>query len=462
MPSSSTVTSSPPATSRIPRPSGPTLAVTAPSVCSLIRSMTSWIVLALAISTVFGSRSPSIELPEPPPAPVKIPRSSAVSASNGPAPITSRSPPPPTASTIENPSPSASMDMTTWPSPSSSSSVALTRERSSWTLVTASDSTSPSSSRIWPRVMSTCVPSVVTIEKSGCPVVSLMRMPSPSFRSASRVSPSIEASCRPRSIAWITPPSPPTRMRKSTTLSRISTPLSSLSVDSRESSSSRLITSPVTTSDATFATMPRSLAVEVPPTSWIERLPLPPEPSSMTMRSPDRDALTPMPVSSLIASMTSVIEDASDRSTIAAFPERSSIRIEPRSTPAPPFRSSRSTSRPSRPFPHSKDIESSPSGSSVLLVNPPDMTWLVETSCFTRNAYWPGIALLPAVANSTPSSLDVALVDRKMSSTRKVDDADLKASSRAFTSSNAALDALSPPIRWKMGVFACASSERSC
>ena len=74
------------------------------------------------------------------------------------------------------------------------------------------------------------------------------------------------------------------------------------------------------------------------------------------------------------AMTTSVIDDASERSTIAALPDRSSTRIEPRSTPAPPLRSSSSTSRPSRPFPHSNDIESSPSGSSVLLVNPPDIT----------------------------------------------------------------------------------------
>jgi hypothetical protein len=98
----------------------------------------------------------------------------------------------------------------------------------------------------------------------------------------------------------------------------------------------------------------------------------------------------------------------------------------------------------------------------VLLVNPPDMTWLVDTSCFTRNAYCPGMAELRAFASNTPSSLDMALVERKMSSARNVEDADLNASNRAFTSSKAAFDAFSPPMRWKMGVFAWASSARSC
>ena len=343
------VTGSVPAEKTTPSPSGAIVTVTFPSVCSETRVIRSWIVDARPISALFGTSPPVIVPPEPVP---RIRRSDAVSSPLGPAPTTCGSDPPPRESTSSKRSPLAAIRSSTCPAPNSSESAPFTRESSSPTVVTASSSTSSFSSRRTPRSMSTSTPVELITVKSGLDESSLMVIPSPPLRSSRRESVVIGLSTRPRSMFH----EPPAVSRtKSVRLSRMKTPLPSLSEERSDVEASVLISSPSSTLPVPIPRIPRSVAVVLPPSLEISSAPMPPDSSTIFMRSVSNEATTWTPASSLIASTTSWSVVASDRSITDSLPAWSLIRIAPRSMPVPPLRSASETSPTRRPLPHSKD-----------------------------------------------------------------------------------------------------------
>ena len=117
-------------------------------------------------------------------------------------------------------------------------------------------------------------------------------------------------------------------------------------------------------------------------------------------------ASTRMVPLALISSITCPTVTARERSTVAVFPARSVMRMEPRWTPSPPLRNSRAVPRSRSASPSSSDRVPSPTAVSSTVAKPFEICWLDRASCATRKVWTPGMSPERAVATRALSSLD--------------------------------------------------------